>query len=100
MSLRHRPVTLAISVLLIGGTYYLFTLTPIGFLPSEDQGRFGASTEAIQGIGYDEMLRHQMMAADLLARDPNIHSFGAVVGGFGVINQGRFNIDLKPRDQR
>ena len=32
---------------------------PKGFLPSEDQGRFNVSTEAIQGIGFDEMVRHQ-----------------------------------------
>ena len=34
-------------------------LVPKGFLPSEDQGRFNISTEAIQGIGFDEMVRHQ-----------------------------------------
>ena len=39
---------------------YLFTLVPKGFLPSEDQGRFNISTEAIQGIGFDEMVRHQL----------------------------------------
>ena len=37
---------------------------PKGFLPSEDQGRFNISTEAMQGIGFDEMVRHQKQVAD------------------------------------
>ena len=43
---------------------------PKGFLPSEDQGRFNISTEAIQGIGFDEMVRHQLQVADIVAKDP------------------------------
>ncbi len=39
-------------------------IVPKGFLPSEDQDRFNISVEGIQGIGFDEMLRHQMEVAD------------------------------------
>src|SRR4249920_2021805 len=40
LSLRYHVVTFAISIALMIGTGYLFTLVPKGFLPSEDQGRF------------------------------------------------------------
>src|SRR5688500_6833213 len=37
ISLRHRPITMAVSIALLGATAYLYTRTPIGFLPSEDR---------------------------------------------------------------
>src|SRR5881398_456188 len=64
LSLRFRAVTMAISIALLAGTVYLFGLIPKGFLPSEDHGRLQVSTEAIQGISFDEMVRHQMQVAN------------------------------------
>jgi HAE1 family hydrophobic/amphiphilic exporter-1 len=102
-TLRHRAVTMFVSVALLGATYYLYLRTPIGFLPSEDQSRFVVSTEAIQGIGYEEMLRHQFMAADILLKEPGMQTLGSVVGmggPNGSMNNARFIIDLLPRHQR
>ena len=56
-SLRFHAVTMAISIVLIGATGYLFTLVPKGFLPNEDVGRINVTTEAMQGIGFDDMVR-------------------------------------------
>jgi hydrophobic/amphiphilic exporter-1 (mainly G- bacteria), HAE1 family len=103
LSLRFRAVTMAISIGLLVGTVYLFQLVPKGFLPSEDQGRLQISTEAIQGISFDEMVRHQMQLADIIARDPNVLSFSNNVGGGpggGGLNTGRISVELKPRNQR
>jgi hydrophobic/amphiphilic exporter-1 (mainly G- bacteria), HAE1 family len=105
LTLRFAPVTFAISLALIVGTGYLFTLVPKGFLPSEDQGRFNISTEGIQGIGFDEMVRHQMQVADVVLKDPDILSGSNNVGpggggGGGGLNQGRLSVDLKPRKER
>src|SRR5204862_6960099 len=52
LTIRHRAMTMAVSMLLLIGTVYLFTIVPKGFLPSEDQGRFMVNTEAAQGISY------------------------------------------------
>jgi hydrophobic/amphiphilic exporter-1 (mainly G- bacteria), HAE1 family len=105
VSLRYRAVTLLASIALIGGTGYLFVRVPKGFLPSEDQGRISISTEAVQGIGFDEMLRHQLKVNDIVARDPNVLSIGNILGaagggGGGALNTGRLNVDLKPRSER
>jgi HAE1 family hydrophobic/amphiphilic exporter-1 len=102
-SLRYHVVTFAISITLLVGTVYLFGLVPKGFLPSEDQGRFNISTEAIQGIGFDEMVKHQMEVADIVGKDPNILAYSNNVGagpGGGGMNTGRISIDLKPRSER
>ncbi len=100
-ALRFRPVAMLASIVLLGATVYLFTLVPKGFLPNEDQGRFVINTEAAQGIGYDEMVRHQKQVADIITADPNIGSLSNNVGGmFGALNQGRMQVDMKPRDRR
>ncbi len=106
-ALRHRAVTMAFSLLLVVATAYLFTIVPKGFLPSEDQGRFNVSIEAIQGIGYEEMVRHQQEVAAILAKDPDIAGSSSSVGdggggrgGASSSNQGRISVDLKPRAER
>src|SRR5262249_38419722 len=63
-ALRFRAVTMAVSIVLLFATGYLFGLVPKGFLPSEDQGRFNVNIEGIQGIGFQEMVRHQQQVAD------------------------------------
>src|SRR5712692_7932451 len=91
LSLRFGIVTMAVSVALIIGTGYLFMAVPKGFLPSEDQGRFQISTEGIQGIGFDDMVRHQMQVAAIVATDPDILSTSNNVGpgpGGGGLNNG------------
>jgi hydrophobic/amphiphilic exporter-1 (mainly G- bacteria), HAE1 family len=101
--LRFHVVTMAASVALIFGTVYLFGIVPKGFLPTEDQGRFNISLEAIQGISFDEMVRHQQQVADIVAKDPNVAGLSSNVGGGpfgGGLNTGRITIDLKPRHER
>jgi HAE1 family hydrophobic/amphiphilic exporter-1 len=104
LCLRHRFVTMASSLVLVGGTVYLFLLIPKGFLPSEDQGRFNMTVEGIQGIGFEEMVRHQTEVAEIVAKDPDItaytSNFGAGGGGGGGLNQGRISVDLRPRTER
>ncbi len=100
--LRFRAITLLFSFALLAATVYLFMIIPKGFLPSEDQGRFTISTEAVQGIGYDEMVRHQAAVADIVSQDPNILAYTMNIGGpsGSALNAGRVNADLKPRSER
>ena len=72
VALNFRFVTMAVSIALLVGTVYLFMIVPKGFLPSEDQGRFNVSTEAAQGIAFDDMVRHQSEVAAIIAQDPNV----------------------------
>jgi hydrophobic/amphiphilic exporter-1 (mainly G- bacteria), HAE1 family len=104
-SLKYRAVTAATSLLLVAGSAYLFMIVPKGFLPSEDQDRFQISVEGMQGIGFDEMLRHQFEVADIVAKDPDILGFSNNIGGGGggggaQLNQGRMGVDLKPKSER
>jgi HAE1 family hydrophobic/amphiphilic exporter-1 len=102
VALRHGAVMMAVSVVLIAGTAYLFTLVPKGFLPSEDQGRFVVNTEGMQGISFEAMVRHQLQFNDVLLADPNVAAVSANVGlgGVGAANTGRTFVELKPRAER
>ena len=107
LSLKHRFADDgARLLLLVAGSAYLFMIVPKGFLPSEDQDRFNINVEGIQGIGFDEMLRHQMEVAAIVEKDPDIIGFsnnvggGGGGGGGGQLNTGRMGIDLKPKSQR
>src|SRR4029077_2257945 len=98
-ALRFHAVTMGISIALIFGTVYLFGLVPKGFLPTEDQGRFNISIEAIQGISFDEMVRHQQQVSAIVAREPDVAGMSSNIGGGpggGGLNTGRISIDLKP----
>jgi HAE1 family hydrophobic/amphiphilic exporter-1 len=104
VSLRFRALTMAVSVVLLGATVYLFTVIPKGFLPSEDQGRFNINTEAAQGISFNDMVKHQLAVAEIAAKHPDITSLGVNVGPIGNnsggSNTGRMFVEVKPRDQR
>jgi HAE1 family hydrophobic/amphiphilic exporter-1 len=105
-SLRHRAVVMVLSFTLVIGTGYLFTLIPKGFLPSEDQGRFQMTVEGSQGIGFEELVRHQQEVSDIISKDPDVSGLsssigvGGNIGGGGSSNQGRIGVDLKPRNER
>jgi HAE1 family hydrophobic/amphiphilic exporter-1 len=101
--LHFRRATMVVSLLLLVATAWLLLVMPKGFLPSEDTGQIFGFTEAAQGISFESMGRHQQALADVVLKDPNIHSFGSSIGAGGPTvagNQGRIFIRLKDRDQR
>ena len=103
--LRFRPVTMALSFVLLGATIYLFNLVPKGFLPNEDQGRFNINTEAAESISFADMVNHQLQLAEIVMAEPDVagvsHNVGLVGNNAsGGVNTGRFFVELVPRDQR
>jgi HAE1 family hydrophobic/amphiphilic exporter-1 len=103
--LRFRPVTMALSFVLLGATVYLFNLVPKGFLPNEDQGRFNINTEAAESISFDDMVKHQLQLAEIVMAEPDVagvsHNVGLVGNNAsGGVNTGRFFVELVPREQR
>ncbi|HEY5513301.1 MAG TPA: efflux RND transporter permease subunit [Geomonas sp.] len=98
--LHFRRTTLVVTLLLTLVTGWLFTVIPMGFLPTEDTGRLNASTETAQGTSFAEMKLHQEAVAAIIAKDPNIDGFMSSIGGGGGSNTGRFFMRLKPRNER
>src|SRR6266404_3850805 len=101
--LAHSLLTILIMVVLAGVTVYLFMKVPKGFIPSGDSGLLLASTEAAQGISFEDMVKHQNVIADVIQHDPNVESMSSTVGAGGRNsggNTGTIFIVLNPPNQR
>jgi HAE1 family hydrophobic/amphiphilic exporter-1 len=95
-AIAFKGVTMAVSVLLLVATAYLFTRVPTGFIPSVDTGQLSGQIEAIEGVGYEALVASTKQVMEVFAQDPNIATYTANVGDGG----GRVNLDLKPRSER
>jgi hydrophobic/amphiphilic exporter-1 (mainly G- bacteria), HAE1 family len=94
--MRHRGLTMLVSLAIFVATVFLFYVIPKGFFPDEDTGRIQVTTEASQDISYDAMREHQLAAMKIVAADPNVDGFVSVVGG-GTLNNGRMFFRLKDK---
>jgi hydrophobic/amphiphilic exporter-1 (mainly G- bacteria), HAE1 family len=97
LTLGHKFTTMAVSVLVLIGTAYLFVVMPKGFLPDEDQGQIFIFTEGPQGISFDSMVRHQTALNKVLMEQPWVDSFMSTAAGG---NAGRMFVRMKPRSER
>jgi hydrophobe/amphiphile efflux-1 (HAE1) family protein len=100
--LHHQLPTLLVFFATLATTAVLFVFIPKGFFPTQDTGLITGLSEAAQDVSPAEMKRLQLNIAAVLARDPDIASFGSFFGsGTGnTLNTGRFFIGLKPREER
>jgi hydrophobe/amphiphile efflux-1 (HAE1) family protein len=98
--LRHRRLTLAAFFLTLLATGYLYMEVPKGFFPQQDTGSIAGFTEAAQDVSFAEMSRLQQSVTDVIAKDPDVASWGSALGGNRTFNTGLVVITLKPHDQR
>ncbi len=95
--LRYRFLTLVGAMGTLIATIYLYGFVPKGFIPSQDTGILSGTTEAPQDISFEGMGRMQKQVSDILLSHPGID---ALTSNIGSDNAGRYNIRLKPRDER
>jgi hydrophobic/amphiphilic exporter-1 (mainly G- bacteria), HAE1 family len=95
-TIRFKGSTMAVSAIVLAGTVYLFTIIPMGFIPSVDTGQLSGQIETLQGLGFDASVARVKDVMKVLADDPNVAGYTANVFGSG----GRLNVDLKPREER
>ena len=103
--LRHRALNMAIFVIVLAATGYLFLKIPKGFIPDQDTDQMVAITEVDQGTSFDQMVAYQKELASLMQQDPSLDAFVSSVGGssastLGGPNFGQMVVHLKPRSQR
>ena len=102
--LRYRLASLLISIAILGATLDLLVTIPKGFLPSGDSSSIFTSTEAAQGISFDDMAKNSLAIAEIARQDPNVEKFMCSVGGIGgfggAINNGVMFYHLYDRPPR
>ena len=97
IALRFRLVTLAVAVMMLVGTFYLFFTMPTGFIPSQDSGFAFGIALAPQDASFDWMTSHTHAAGEIMRAHPDVGHVGVfVVGG----NQAFLFGNMKPREQR
>jgi HAE1 family hydrophobic/amphiphilic exporter-1 len=99
LALRRRALTLVLSLIILIATAGLFMTVPKGFIPNEDQNEIRISLEAAQGTSFPELVRHQRMAMDIVAKDPRVATFFSFVGRGGG-NASVISLRLLPKGQR
>jgi HAE1 family hydrophobic/amphiphilic exporter-1 len=101
LALRRRAATLVLSLIVLGATVWLFTAVPKGFIPNEDAGEIRISLEAVQGISFEDLVRHQRAVMAIVEKDKRIATFFSFAGGGrGAANTGTISLRLVPRAQR
>src|SRR5581483_7850608 len=101
--LRHQSFVLAVAVLTLFATVYLYIVVPKGLLPQEDTGLINGVTDAAQSISFAAMVERQREIAEIVRQDPDVVNVASFVGNGSLnatVNSGKLYINLKPRDQR
>jgi hydrophobe/amphiphile efflux-1 (HAE1) family protein len=101
--LRHQAITLCVFLATIVLTVVMAIQIPKGFFPIQDTGLITAVSEAAQDVSPEKMFRLQRDIGDILLADPDVQAFASQTGNNDnptTANIGRFNIVLKPDDQR
>ena len=100
--LRHRGLTLAITIGMVAGTVWLFGMIPKGFFPQQDTGLLVGTTEGSQDISYKAMEEKHKRIEQIVLQDPAVAGIASSIsGGSGsTVNNGRLFIGLKPYEQR
>ena len=70
-------------VLTVAMTIVLYIVIPKGFFPQQDTGIMQGTSDAPQDISFEEMVRRQHALTDIVARDPDVASYGTGLGGSG-----------------
>ena len=100
--LRHRFITLLVTLATIATTVLLYIQVPKGFFPQQDTGRLTGQIIADQSTSFQLMSRILDQYARIVAQDPAVDNVIAFCGGQGGggTNTGRMFVALKPNEDR
>jgi len=101
--LRHPRATIAVTLLTIGLTGYLFYVIPKGLFPIEDTGFINCGTEASEDTSFQGMAEKQLRIDAIIRSNPYVAGGNTEIGLGGLrmgVNTGSCFVELKPRDQR
>jgi HAE1 family hydrophobic/amphiphilic exporter-1 len=98
--LERQRSTMVVFALTVATTVLLYVVIPKGFFPQQDTGIIVGLTDAPQDISFEEMVRRNHKLLEVVARDPDVASFGTVIGGNRPVNTDFVVLGLKPRGER
>ncbi|AIF47629.1 efflux RND transporter permease subunit [Dyella japonica] len=99
----HQRATLLVFFATLALTIVLYVVIPKGLFPVQDVGVLQGISVADNSVSYGAMVDRQKLLADAILKDQDVDSLTSYVGIDGTnttLNNGRFLINLKPRDDR
>ena len=101
--MKHQRATLVVFVITMAITAALYILIPKGLFPTQDVGVIQGISIADNSVSYSTMVERQAQVAEGILKDKDVVNLTSYVGIDGTnttLNNGRFLINLKPRDDR
>jgi multidrug efflux pump len=101
--LERQRATLLVAVATLVVTVALYVWIPKGFFPVQDTGVILGISEAEQSVSFATMAERQQALARVILADPAVASLSSFIGVDGTnatLNSGRFQINLKPLEDR
>jgi multidrug efflux pump len=99
----RQTLTLVIFLGTLALTFILYIVIPKGLFPVQDVGVIQAISVADNSVSYSAMVERQMALAKAILKDSDVTGLTSYVGIDGTnttLNNGRFLINLKARDDR
>ena len=99
----RQTLTLIVFLVTVALTVVLYVVIPKGLFPTQDVGAVEGISVADNSVSYSAMVKRQAQLAEAILRDPNVTGLTSYVGIDGTnktLNNGRFLIGLKAKDDR
>jgi len=99
----RQTLTLVVFLGTLALTVILYVIIPKGLFPVQDVGVIQAISVADNSVSYSAMVERQMALAEAILKDSDVTGLTSYVGIDGTnttLNNGRFLINLKARDDR
>jgi HAE1 family hydrophobic/amphiphilic exporter-1 len=99
----YKFIVLLLTFGTLGATFWLYTIIPKGFFPTEDTGFISASTEGASDVSFAQMAVLQRQVAEIVRKDKAVDYVNSTIGAGGpnpTLNSGRMFIALKPKKER
>jgi multidrug efflux pump len=99
----RQTLTLIVFLATLVVTFILYVVIPKGLFPTQDVGVIQGISVADNSVSYSAMVQRQSAMADAILKDADVTSLTSYVGIDGTnttLNNGRFLINLRPRDER
>ncbi len=98
-SLRHALAFALTPLVLVGVTFYMFTVVKAGLFPQQDTGLIWGRATSSATVSFAESKQRLERLTAMLMADPDVATVGTRLGSSRQGASGAFNIDLKTRAQ-
>jgi multidrug efflux pump len=95
--LEHRTLMLAVTLITVAFTVWLYVIIPKGLFPQQDSGQIAGFSEAPQDISFPAMKSRQELVNQVVLENPAVDHMVSFIGSG---NTGTVFVQLKPKGVR